>query len=96
MWEVKIEESAAKVFTGKLLTPEDKIVIQEWAKLVRKNGPDALRRFAQTWADHELYGEWKGFRASRFSYLGRIIYKIEMQIVTVVVVKITTNHNYKK
>ncbi len=96
MWKVEIEDQAAKVFEGSELRNEDKQVIHEWAKFVRKNGPAALERFPQIWADHPLYGEWRGFRASSFSYKGRIIYKVENKVVTVTVVRITTEHDYKK
>jgi mRNA-degrading endonuclease YafQ of YafQ-DinJ toxin-antitoxin module len=96
MWHVKIEDEAAAVFKGDDLTKDDRHVIREWAIFVRKNGPNALKRFPQIWADHELHGKWDGYRSSRFSYSGRIIYKVENKIVTVIVVRITTHHNYKK
>jgi mRNA-degrading endonuclease YafQ of YafQ-DinJ toxin-antitoxin module len=48
------------------------------------------------WADHPLYAEWRGHRASSFSHSGRIIYKIEEQVVTVAVVRITTAHDYRR
>jgi transcriptional regulator with XRE-family HTH domain len=41
------------------------------------------------WADHPLYGDWRGHRASSFSHSGRIIYKVEEHVITVTVVRIT-------
>ena len=96
MWKVKISAQAAKVFESNTLTDEDKIVIQKWATIVSKYGPAELERSPSIWADHALYEEWQGHRASRFSYKGRIIYKVEAQIVTVIVVRITNSHDYKR
>lgn len=96
MWFVKIDDEAAEIFQSDELTHEDRRVIHEWAIFVRKNGPEALQRYPQIWADHELHGKWDGYRSSRFSYRGRIIYKIEKNIVTVIVVRITSDHDYRK
>src|SRR5258706_16483445 len=95
-WKVNITDEAAKVFESKALTTADKIVIQKWAELVRDRGPDALTERPGMWADHALYGEWRGYRASSFSHSGRIIYKVEEQVVTVEVVRITTEHDYRR
>jgi len=95
-WKVHITEEAAKVFESKALTTADKIVIQKWAELVRDKGPSALAERPGMWADHPLYGEWRGHRASSFSHSGRIIYKVEEQVVTVAVVRITAEHDYRR
>ena len=95
MWKVKIDDKAAKIFEGDKLTDDDRLIIQKWAQTVAKHGPEGLLKNPSIWADHSLYGEWKGYRASSFSYKGRIIYKVESKIVTVFVVRITTEHNYK-
>ena len=96
MWQVKIDDQAANIFESYALSDDDRNVIHQWAKLVKKEGPEALQKFPQTWADHALYDEWRGYRASSFSYKGRIIYKVEDKIVTVIVVRITIDHDYKK
>ena len=96
MWQVKIENTAADVFESDDLTGDDKIIIQTWAQTVAEHGPGELQNNPSVWADHPLYGEWEGHRASSFSYKGRIIYKVKDKIVTVIVVRITTEHNYKK
>ncbi len=95
-WKVKITDEAARLFEGKTLTIEDRVIIQQWAKLVQTRGPEALLERPGMWADHALYGEWKDHRASSFSHLGRIIYKVEERVVTVIVVRITHDHDYKK
>ena len=95
-WQVHITDEASKVFEGKTLTTDDKIVIQKWAEFMRDHGPEALSERPGMWADHALYGEWRGHRASSFSHSGRIIYKIEERVVTVAVVRITTDHDYRR
>ncbi|MBX9767613.1 MAG: hypothetical protein K2X47_10115 [Bdellovibrionales bacterium] len=96
MWHVKIDDKAAKIFESHELTEDDKIVIQTWAQTVAEHGPDELQKRPSVWADHPLTGEWRGYRASSFSYKGRIIYQVKDKIVTVIVVRITADHNYKK
>ena len=95
-WKVKIENEASEVFSGKELTQEDKEVIQTWAKFVKKNGPAALQNRPGMWADHSLYGDRIGERASSFSNRGRIIYRVNEESKMVIVTKITHDHNYKK
>jgi addiction module RelE/StbE family toxin len=95
-WTVNITDEASKVFESKALTTDDRTVIQKWAELVRDYGPEALTKSPGMWADHALYGEWRGYRASSFSHSGRIIYKVEEQVVTVSVVRITTEHDYRR
>ena len=95
-WKVQIEPEASEIFCGTDLTQEDKEVIHIWAKFVRKNGSEALQTRPGMWADHALYGDRKGERASSFSNLGRIVYKIDDKNRTVIVTKITHDHNYKK
>ncbi len=95
-WKVKIVEEAAKVFQSKELTEEDKVVIRLWAEMVALHGPSRLLERADIWADHPLHGEWEGYRSSSFSYKGRIIYKVEDKIITILVVRISVEHNYRK
>lgn len=95
-WKIRISEAAAKVFEGIELTGDDRVVIQKWAETVAKHGPAELQRHPSIWADHPLFGEWRGYRASSFSYSGRIIYKVENHIVTVIVMRISTTHDYRK
>jgi addiction module RelE/StbE family toxin len=49
----------------------------------------------RTWRDHELMGKWKGHRSMTFSFKGRLIYRIEHDVVVVRVVRITSDHNYR-
>lgn len=96
MWQVKVSEAAATVFESKLLTAEDRIIIQKWAQTIVVSGPEALLLRPDIWDDHPLFGDWWGYRSSRFSYIGRIIYKVNYDKRRVVVFKITPDHNYSK
>ena len=95
-WRVKIKPEAEAIFKTDELTLDDKLIIRKWAQTIIEHGPDELQKAPSIWADHPLYGEWQGHRASSFSYRGRIIYRVEAEVVTVVVVKITTSHDYKR
>ena len=94
--EVIITDEAAEIFQSKALSSDDLETIQTWAKTVVKYGPDKLHEQPHKWADHQLFGEWAEHRSSSFSYKGRIIYKVEAQVVTVMVVRITADHDYQK
>jgi len=95
-WKVRITDEASKVFESNLLSQDDKAIIQTWAETVIRFGPEALLKHPNVWRDHELFDEWTGFRASSFSHVGRIIYRVEKKVVTVIVVRISHDHNYKK
>lgn len=96
-WQVRIEENAAEIFLSGQLTRDDLEVIKEWRRaIVEGSGPEALLKRPDRWADHALHGRWEGHRASSFGYRGRIIYRVENEIVTVVVVRITPEHDYGK
>ena len=96
VWKVVITDEAAGIFKGKILSADDLETIQSWAKTVMKYGPDKLQEQPGKWADHPLHGEWSGHRSSSFSYKGRIIYKVEAHVVTVQVVRITADHDYRR
>ncbi len=96
-WKVRIEDSATAIFQSGHLTRDDLEVIKEWRRtIIEGGGPDALLKRPDMWADHALHGEWEGCRSSSFGYRGRIIYRVENEIITVVVVRITPEHDYKK
>ena len=94
-WKVCITEEAAAVLHS-VLSDVDKAVIQEWAGHIRDHGPGYLLERPGTWADHPLYGEWRGHRASSFSHSGRIVYRVHEDVVTVAVVRITAHHDYRR
>ncbi len=91
----KAEADIFELIKEGIFSEEDREVLSIWIKQVQEYGPESLLR-GNFWHDHELYDEWKGHRSSAYSFKGRIIYKIQDKIVTVLVIKITATHNYKK
>lgn len=63
-----------------------------WKSLVFRHGPDKLREFPG-FHDEKLKGDRAGQRSSRLSLQYRVIYSVEKEIVTVLVLEITP-HNY--
>ncbi len=100
MWKVLFTVSAEKDVNALLnsgrLSDADREVIATWIKQIQEFGPDSLRTGSNFWHDHGLFGEWRGRRASAYSFSGRIIYKIEEKKVVVLVVKVIADHDYSK
>lgn len=94
-WQVKVAKEVELMLESGLLSDDDMRIIRAWTIEVITHGPNILLSKPNVWADHELFGKWKGYRSSRYSYSGRIIYRVEKKIVTVVVVRITPDHNYR-
>lgn len=95
-WKIKVEDDASKIILSQTLSDDDRQVIRDWAKTIEKYGPEKLLERPDKWADHALDGKWAGYRASSFSYRERIIYKINNNIITVTVVRITPFHDYRR
>ena len=95
MWKILITDEASVTLVNGELTEDDLQTIKTWVRTVSKFGPEGLLKYPDKWADHPLFGEWKGFRSSSFSYKGRIIYEVKERIITVIVVRITANHSYR-
>jgi mRNA-degrading endonuclease RelE of RelBE toxin-antitoxin system len=63
-----------------------------WKNIVFRHGPEKLREF-QGFHDEKLMGKREGQRSSRLSLKYRVIYTVERDIVTVIVLEITP-HDY--
>lgn len=100
MWKVLFIADAEKDIRSLLksghLSGSDREVIATWIKQVQEFGPDSLRTSSNFWHDHDLHNEWRGHRASAYSFKGRIIYRVEEKKIIVVVVKVTATHDYSK
>jgi mRNA-degrading endonuclease YafQ of YafQ-DinJ toxin-antitoxin module len=59
------------------------------------HGPESIHGDFK-WADHPLYGEWAGYRASAFSNRDRIIYRIVEKKILIKIAPITNVHDHKK
>jgi len=99
-WTVKVDPNFEKelldLIRRRHLNEDDQKTIAVWIKEVEEHGPEYIRGDDKVWRDHRLSGEWIGHRTSSFSTSGRIIYRIEDEIVVVIVVRITPTHNYER
>lgn len=98
MAKVILSEKGAKEFakTIEVFTEEDKISLRYWISFVERNGVVAAQS-NPSFRDHDLTGEWKGYRAASFGFSARVIYRIvDSQIEIVEIERITTTHNYKR
>jgi len=90
MWHIREHRTIAKTCVRLPLEVLKKYEL--WKNIVFRHGPDKLREFPG-FHDEKLKGERKGQRSSRLSDQYRLIYEIERDIVTVMVVEITP-HKY--
>jgi mRNA-degrading endonuclease YafQ of YafQ-DinJ toxin-antitoxin module len=100
MWKVefenpKAETEAEEMVQKGILSTEDRRVIASWVRQVALQGPESIQK-DKKWADHALEDEWKGYRSSAFSNRGRIIYRIEKDIIKVLIERITVKHDYRR
>lgn len=96
-WIVKVgNREVENTLLGNDLSEDDRRTIIAWAQTVEDCGPDFLQSQPDTWADHPLFGNRRGERASSFSYSGRIFYKRNEEKRQVVVIRITPKHDYQK
>jgi mRNA-degrading endonuclease RelE of RelBE toxin-antitoxin system len=90
MWNIKEHRDIEK--TCKTLPTVVVKKYELWKDIVFRHGPDKLGEFPG-FHDEKLKGERKGQRSSRLSLQYRVIYTVERDIVTVLVLEITP-HNY--
>ena len=67
---------------------------EKWKDIVTISGPAGLKAI-RGFHDEALRGEWKGHRSSQLGLAYRVIYRVEAQEVTVLVIDITA-HDYRK
>lgn len=90
MWHIKEHRDIEKIC--KKLPPAIVKKYELWKDIIFRHGPDKLREFPG-FHDEKLKGERKGQRSSRLSQQYRVIYIVERDIVTVLVLEISP-HNY--
>lgn len=92
MWLVKIAKSADKEL--KKAPVEIRDSFDAWKNLMEQLGPAGIQKINGYW-DHALKGNWKGARASSLNKLWRVIYVIENQEISILVLKVTP-HDYRR
>ncbi len=91
-WAIVEERDAVKVIDR--LPPQVAGKYTTWLAIVREQGPQGLRAI-KGFHDEKLGGELKQLRSSRLSQQWRVIYRVESNVVTVYVERITP-HDYRK
>lgn len=94
-YEADVKEQIAQHLASGKMSQIDIGIIMNWVTSIEEDGLEATQMDRQ-WRDHDLSGEWKGHRAISFSYEGRLVYRTEGNILTVTVVKISPNHDYRR
>lgn len=90
MWHILEHRSIAK--TASKLPSEVLKKYELWKDIVFRHGPEKLKEFPG-FHDEKLKGERLGQRSSRLNLQYRVIYAVERERVTVLVVEITP-HKY--
>ena len=67
---------------------------EKWKDIVRISGPAGLRAI-RGFNDEGLHGQWKGCRSFRLSQKYRIIYRVEADLISVLVLELTA-HDYRR
>lgn len=94
-YEPLVRSTLHSDFKSGKLSVDDIKFIKRWVSEVERKG----LLYAQSnkdWRDHELNrGQWKGCRAISFSFSGRVIYRVENRRLVVMIIRVTTDHNYR-
>ena len=90
MWHIQEHRDIEKICKR---LPEGIVKKYElWKDIVFRHGPQKLKEF-QGFRDENLKGEYKGRRSSRLSLQYRVVYSVDLDIVTIFVLEITP-HKY--
>ena len=92
MWTIVEEHDAAKALDK--IQPQVAEKYAFWCAIVRQSGPHGLRAI-KSFHDEKLAGRLAHLRSSRLSQQWRILYRVEADMVTVYVERITP-HDYRK
>lgn len=90
MWTVVEERAATKAIDELPLQAAEKYAA--WLAIVRQSGPPGLRA-VRGFHDEKLKGKLARLRSSRLNLQWRVIYRVDADIVTVTVERITP-HDY--
>ena len=91
MWTIREARDAAKAIDK--LPPQVAEKYAFWCAIVRQSGPHGLRAL-KSLHDEKLSGKLAHLRSSRLSQQWRVIYRVEADVVTVHVERVTP-HDYR-
>jgi addiction module RelE/StbE family toxin len=92
MWDVLEKREVSRQL--KKAPKEVKQKYEFWKNVVKFDGPNGLR-LLPGFKDHALKGEWSGSRSSRLNRQWRVIYAIEKNKLTILVLEVNP-HEYRK
>jgi len=92
MWLVELSKKTEKSL--KKLPAEVQVNFDIWADTVTIEGPHGLRQVSG-FRDEALRGVWKGYRSSRLSKQYRVIYQVQKEVVSILVIDVNA-HDYKR
>lgn len=90
MWQIKEHRELQKMSSR--LPKEILKKYELWKNIVFRHGPEKLKEFPG-FHDEKLKGDRQGQRSSRLSLHYRVIYMVDREVVTVIVLEITP-HQY--
>jgi plasmid maintenance system killer protein len=91
MWEIAEARDATKVIDKLPRQIAEKYAL--WCAIVRQSGPQGLR-LIKSFHDEKLSGKLSALRSSRLSGQWRVLYRVQAEVVTVYVERITP-HDYR-
>jgi proteic killer suppression protein len=91
MWAIVEGRDVAKVLDR--LPPQVAEKYAFWCAIVRQSGPHGLRAI-KSFHDEKLSGRLAHLRSSRLSQQWRVLYRVEADVVTVYVERVTA-HDYR-
>jgi plasmid maintenance system killer protein len=91
MWRIVERRDAAKIIDR--LPPQVAGKYAFWCATVRQSGPQGLRML-RSFHDEKLSGKLVDMRSSRLSQQWRVLYRVEADIVTIYVERVTP-HDYR-
>jgi addiction module RelE/StbE family toxin len=92
MWTVEFHREVKKGLKKLPISVRNALTV--WVEIASIEGPVGLR-MAKGFNDEALKGKWRGYRSSRLSKQYRLIYRVEKDIVRILVVDITA-HDYRR
>lgn len=94
MWTILEHRQADKDLSSGRVPVEILKRYEKWKDIAAISGPQGLRAI-KGFHDEALAGEWKGFRSSRLNEQWRVIYSVQVDVLTVQVVRVTA-HDYRR
>jgi addiction module RelE/StbE family toxin len=94
MWTIRESRGVDRELSSGRVPLEILKRYEKWKDIAVLSGPRGLRAI-RGFHDEALSGEWRGFRSSRLNAQWRVVYRIEVAVLIVEVVRVTP-HDYRR